>query len=145
MSAYAYQEGASLVQALLRAQAPAGPPAWGGFGNRVSQLPQTEQRRFMAAMRPYRPDIRAARLALGEARTRLAAAIARPEYDTTAAITAFADVRAHAATMQERMQEATSASLATLSRNPVGRWRTRCTRRIELLGVTTRTVRSCTT
>ena len=107
--------GSGFAVPMLRAQAPAGPPAWGGFGNSVNQLPQAERRRLMVAMRPYRPDIRAARLALGDARARLAATIAQPEFNVAAASAAFADVRIHAAALQERIQEATAAALQTLS------------------------------
>ena len=93
----------------------AAPPAWGGFGQHAAQLPQPERRKFLMAMRPYRPGIRAARAALADARRRLAATIAQPDYNAGAAEAAFTDVRVRAAALQEHVQEATAMALATLS------------------------------
>ncbi len=112
--------GARVAGPALRGPLPAAAPvAGGGFGQRVGHLPEAERRKFMLAMRPYRPGIRAARAALVEARRRLAAAMAQPDFDAATVAAAFADVRTHATALQERVQEATTAALATL--NPQSR------------------------
>ena len=107
--------GSDFAAPALRTEVPTGSAAVGGFAGGLSQLPLAERRRFQAAMRPYRPDIRASRLALGEARGRLAAVIARPEFDAASVTAAFSDVRSHATALQARVQEATAVALGTLS------------------------------
>jgi hypothetical protein len=45
--------GSGFMEPMLpRVQAPVGPPAWAGFGNRLSGLPMVERRRFMAGDAP---------------------------------------------------------------------------------------------
>ncbi len=108
--------GARVAGPALRDQPPVAAPLGGGaFGQHVGQLPEPERRRFMMAMRPYRPGIRAARMALVEARRHLAATIAQPDFNAAAVTAAFADVRAHASALQEHVQEATAAALAAVS------------------------------
>lgn len=118
--------GSGVTGPALRGEPPAAAPpagapqagmplAGGGFGQRVSRLPEAERRKFMMAMRPYRPGIRAARMALIDARRRLGATVAQPDFNAAAVAAAFADVRAHATALQERVQEATTTALATLS------------------------------
>ena len=109
--------GSRVTGPALRGQPPpvAAPQGGGAFGQHVGQLPEPERRRFMLAMRPFRPGIRAARMALVEARRHLAATIAQPDFNAASTEAAFADVRTHASALQERVQEATTAALASLS------------------------------
>lgn len=108
--------GTRIAGPALHDQPPVAAPLGGSaFGQHVGQLPEPERRRFMLAMRPYRPGIRAARMALVEARRHLAATIAQPDFNAAAVTAAFADVRAHASALQEHVQEATAVALAAVS------------------------------
>jgi uncharacterized membrane protein len=96
---------------------PAGPPSFPveGFAGRVQKLSEDEQRRFALAMRPYRPGIREARVALAEARQRLDQQLVAEPYSLPTTLAALAEVRAKTTVLQQRVQEAAAEALVRLS------------------------------
>jgi uncharacterized membrane protein len=96
---------------------PAGTPNFPveGFSWRVQRLPEDERVRFMAAMRPHRPQIREARAVLAEARQRLDQQLVAEPYSLPATLAALAEVRAKSALLQERVQAAAAEALVKLS------------------------------
>ena len=86
-----------------------------GFAGRVQRLPADERRQFELGMRPYRPGIREARLALAAARDRLDAQLVADPYSVLATRAALAEVRAKVEVLQQRVQEAAAEALVNLS------------------------------
>lgn len=97
-----------------QASAPA-PAQANNLAERLKALPKEERQKFQEAMRPFRPDIRTAREAVQEARDHLAAVISAEPYDPARMRETFEDVRAKAAVLQQKVQDATAQALAALS------------------------------